>query len=109
MTRSVNFYNGGFQGRYGHKMSSVLDIQYKKPKQFGGSAYIGLLEQGLHLEGVGAKNKLTWLIGARNKSNANLLSSQETKGTYIPSSYDLQAYLTYQFSDKLSAELLGNF
>ncbi len=109
MTRSVNFYNGGFQARYGDKMSSVLDIQYKKPKQFGGSAYIGLLEQGLHLEGVGAKKKFTYLIGARNKSNANLLSSQETKGVYIPSSYDVQAYLTYQFTDKLSAELLGNF
>src|SRR5207248_3617802 len=57
MTHSVNFYNGGFQARYGDKMSSVLDIQYRKPKQFGGSVYISLLEQGLHLEGVGAKNK----------------------------------------------------
>ncbi len=110
MTRSVNFYNGGFQARYGDKMSSVLDIQYRKPKEFGGSAYVGLLEQGMHLEGVGgAKKKFTYNIGARNKSNANLLSSQETKGVYIPSSYDLQAYLTYQFNDKLSAELLGNF
>jgi len=109
MTRSVSFYNGGFQARYGDKMSSVLDIQYRKPKQFGGSAYIGLLEQGLHLEGVGAKNRFTYTIGARNKSNRNLLSSQETKGNYVPSSYDIQGYLTYQLSDKLSTELLGNF
>src|SRR5882757_8614027 len=109
MTRSVSFYNGGFQARYGDKMSSVLDIQYRKPKQFGGSAYIGLLEQGLHLEGVGAKNRFTYTVGVRNKSNRNLLSSQETKGNYVPSSYDIQGYLTYQFTDKLSAELLGNF
>lgn len=109
MTRSVNFYNGGFQARYGDKMSSVLDIQYKKPKQFGGSAYISLLEQGFHLEGVAAKNKFTYMIGVRNKSNKNLLASQETKGNYVPSSADLQALLTYQFSSKWSAELFGNF
>ena len=109
MTKTVNFYNGGFQAKYGDKMSSVLDIQYKKPKQFGGSAYISLLEQGMHLEGVGAKNKFTYLIGVRNKSNRNLLASQETKGNYVPSSADFQALLTYQFSDRWSAELFGNF
>ncbi len=109
MTRSVNFYNGGFQARYGDKMSSVLDIQYKKPKQFGGSAYISLLEQGFHLEGVAANNKFTYLVGVRNKSNKNLLASQETKGNYVPSSADLQALLTYQFNSHWSAELFGNF
>lgn len=109
MTRSVSFYNGGFQARYGDKMSSVLDIQYKKPKQFGGSAYISLLEQGFHIEGTGLKNKFTYLLGVRNKSNRNLLASQETKGNYVPSSSDLQALLTYQFNNKWSAELLGNF
>jgi len=50
MTKSVSFYTGGFQAKYGDKMSSALDIQYKRPRSFGGSAYIGLLEQGLHLE-----------------------------------------------------------
>ncbi len=108
MTRSVNFYNGGFQARYGDKMSSVLDIQYKKPKQFGGSAYVGLLEQGMHLEGSSKNNKFTYLIGARNRNNRNLLSSQETKGNYVPSSADLQGLFTYQFNDKWSAELFGN-
>lgn len=108
MTRSVSFYNGGFQARYGDKMSSVLDIQYKKPKKFGGSAYISLLEQGFHLEGVGVNRKFTYLVGVRNKSNRNLLASQETKGNYVPSSSDLQALLTYQFNNKWSAELLGN-
>lgn len=108
MTRSVNFYNGGFQARYGDKMSSVLDIQYKKPKQFGGSAYVGLLEQGMHLEGSSKNNKFTYLVGARNRNNRNLLSSQETKGNYVPSSADLQGLFTYQFNDKWSAELFGN-
>ena len=108
MTRSVGFYNGGFQAKYGDKMSSVLDVQYKKPKELQGSAYIGLLEQGFHLGGISANKKFTFLTGVRNRSNRNLLGSQETKGNYVPSSSDLQALLTYQFSSKWSAEVLGN-
>ena len=108
MARNVNFYNGGFQAKYGDKMSSVLDIQYKKPKNFGGSVYISLLEQGFHLEGSAKKEKLTYLIGVRNKSNRNLLSSQETKGAYIPSSSDLQAFITYKLNEKWQFEFLGN-
>ena len=80
MVRNINFYNGGFQAKYGDKMSSVLDIQYKKPKKFGGSAYVGILEQGLHLEGITAKNKFSYLVGVRNRSNKNLLSQPGNKG-----------------------------
>lgn len=108
LARNVSFYNGGFQARYGDKMSSVLDIQYKKPKTFGGTAYIGLLEQGLHFEGASKNGKFTYLIGVRNRSNRNLLSSQETKGNYVPSSSDLQAQFTYQINARNSIELLGN-
>jgi len=108
MTGGIKFYNGGFQTKYGDKMSSVLDITYKKPKTNGGSAYVGLLEQGLHFEGVAAKNKVTYVLGARNRSNRNLLSSQETKGNYIPSSADLQGLITYQLSNKWQFELLAN-
>jgi hypothetical protein len=108
MTRNVNFYNGGFQAKYGDKLSSVLDIQYKKPRAFGGSAYISLLEQGLQLEGTGAHNRFSYLVGARNRSNRNLLSSQETRGAYLPSASDLQGLFTWKFSDRWSAELLTN-
>lgn len=108
MVRNINFYNGGFQAKYGDKMSSVLDIQYNKPKRFGGSAYVGILEQGLHVEGTSNNNKFSYLIGARNRSNKNLLSRQETQGNYVPSSSDLQALLTYQLSNKSSVELFGN-
>ncbi len=108
LARNVSFYNGGFQARYGDKMSSVLDIQYKKPRQFGGSAYIGVLEQGLQLEGMTRDSKFSYLIGVRNRSNRNLLSSQETQGNYVPSSADLQALLTYQLTARSSLELLGN-
>ena len=108
LARNVSFYNGGFQAKYGDKMSSVLDIQYKKPRNFGGSVYVGLLEQGLHLEGITKNNKFSYLIGVRNRSNRNLLKSQETQGNYVPSSSDLQALLTYQINAKNSIELLGN-
>src|SRR5258706_11715898 len=108
LVRNINFYNGGFQAKYGDKMSSVLDIQYKRPKKFGGSAYVGILEQGIHLEGITAKNKLSYLIGIRNRSNKNLLSRQETQGNYVPSSSDLQLLIDYQFNTKWQAELFGN-
>jgi CarboxypepD_reg-like domain/TonB-dependent Receptor Plug Domain len=107
LTRSVSFYTGGFQARYGDKMSSALDIQYRKPTTFSGSAYLGVLEQGLHLEGVGAQGRFTYLLGARNRSDGSLLSSQETKGTYAPSSSDVQALLTWQVNSRDRLELLG--
>lgn len=108
MVRNINFYNGGFQAKYGDKMSSVLDIQYNKPRSFGGSAYVGILEQGLHVEGTSNNNKFSYLIGARNRSNRNLLSRQETEGNYVPSSSDLQALLTYQLTNRSTIELFGN-
>ncbi len=109
LTGSISFYNGGFQAKYGDKMSSVLDVQYRKPKESGGSVYAGLLEQGLHLEGVSKNQKFTYLAGIRNRSNRNLLRSQETKGNYVPSSSDLQALLTYQVNNTWQLEMLGNF
>ncbi|MFT3946052.1 MAG: carboxypeptidase-like regulatory domain-containing protein [Agriterribacter sp.] len=109
LTGAINFYNGGFQSKYGDKMSSVLDIQYRKPKAFGGSAYVSLLEQGFHIEGSSKKEKFTYLIGVRNRSNRNLVSSQETKGNYIPSSSDIQALLTYKLNNTWQFEMLGNF
>jgi hypothetical protein len=107
LAKNVNFYNGGFQAKYGDKMSSVLDIQYKKPKTFGGSVYVSLLEQGAHIEGSSKKGNVTYLFGVRNKSNRNLLSSQETIGSYIPSSSDFQTFITYKVNEKLQFELLG--
>jgi hypothetical protein len=107
LVKNIDFYTGGFQAKYGDKISSVLDIQYNKPVAFGGSVYISLLEQGLHLEGLSKNKKLSWLFGVRSKTNRNLLSTQETKGNYIPSAADLQAYLTYKISEKLQLEVLG--
>ena len=109
LARNVSFYTGGFQAKYGDKMSSVLDIQYKKPTTFGGSAYVSFLEQGLQLEGSAKKGKVTWLAAVRNKNNRNLLSNQPTQGAYIPSASDAQAYITYQVSKKWQLEVLSIF
>ena len=107
LAKNVSFYTGGFQAKYGDKMSSVLDIQYKKPTSFGGSAYVSLLEQGLHAEGSEKNGAVTYLVGVRNKNNRNLLSNQPTQGAYIPSASDVQAYITYQLNKKWQLELLG--
>lgn len=109
LARNVNFYNGGFQARYGDKMSSVLDIQYKRPRQFGGSAYISLLEQGFHLEGASRNERLSYLIGVRNRSNRNLLGSQEIKGAYVPSSSDLQGTVSWRLNERWLIEAMLNF
>ena len=109
LVRNVDFYNGGFQAKFGDKMSSVLDVGYKKPTQFAGSAYAGLLEQGFHLEGSNRKEKkFTYLLGIRNRNLNNLLSAQETKGNYVPSSSDLQLNLTWQPRPNWQLEMLGN-
>lgn len=118
LVKNISFYNGGFQSKYGDKMSSVLDVQYKKPRattlpgktsRFGGLVYVGILEQGLHTEGISRNNKLSYLIGIRNRSNRNLLSRQETRGNYVPASSDLQALIQFQISEKWQAEWLSNF
>jgi len=63
----------------------------------------------MHLEGTSKNNRLTYLLGARNRTNKTLFSSQETKGSYSPSSSDFQALLTYQLTPKSLLELLGTF
>ncbi len=109
LTGRISFYNGGFQAKYGDKMSSVLDIQYKKPKQFGGSAYISLLEQGFHLEGSSRGGRFSYLLGLRQRTDRNLLTSQETKGSYVPTSTGIQALFTYDMNERWQWELLGLF
>lgn len=107
LAKRVNFYTGGFQSKFGDKMSSVLDIGYKKPTTFGGSVYAGLLEQGAHIEGANKNKRIFFLAGARNKSNRNLLSSQPTVGAYLPSAADIQGMLTVDLSKHWQIELLG--
>jgi len=106
---NVNFSLGGFQSKYGDKMSSVLDVTYKKPTQFGGSFMMSLLGANLHLEGVSKNKKLTYLIGVREKNNQYLLQSQPTKGVYNPSFTDVQALVNYHINSRWEVEAIGNY
>jgi len=109
LTAGVNFSVGGFQSKYGDKMSSVLDVTYKRPKKFAGSVMLSLLGLQAHVEGATRNKKLTYLLGVRQKSNQYLLQSQPTKGQYNPSFTDIQGLINYRFSDRWELELIGNY
>nr|HMT30858.1 carboxypeptidase-like regulatory domain-containing protein [Bacteroidia bacterium] len=109
LVSGINFSAGGFEANYGDKLSSVLDIKYKKPTKFAGSAYASLLGGGLHLEGINKKKNLGYLLGVRYKSNSYLFKSLETKGEYKPVFADVQGLLSWDIDDKTELSFLGNF
>jgi hypothetical protein len=108
MVSSVQFSAGGFDASYGDKMSSVLDVTYKEPTQFGGSASASLLGGSLHMEGADKEGKLTFISGIRYKTNQYLLGSLDTKGEYKPKFLDFQTYIKYRFNSKFDISFLGN-
>ena len=108
MVSSIQFSAGGFSAEYGDKLSSVLDIHYKKPTEFRGSASASLLGGNAHIEGAGKNNRFTFISGIRYKTTKFLLGTLETKGDYNPSFLDFQSYLTYDLSPKLEVSALLN-
>jgi hypothetical protein len=109
LVSGVNFSVGGFQSKYGDKMSSVLDVTYKRPKEFGGRVMASMLGASIALEGASKNQKLTYLVGLRHKSNQYLLKAQPTKGIYNPSFTDAQALINYKFNSKWEIEAIGNY
>lgn len=108
LVSSIQFAAGGFDARYGDKMSSVLDIRYKRPRAFAASASASLLGGSAHLEGSALKGKLTHITGVRYKANRYLLNTLQTDGDYKPRFFDLQTYLTYHVNNRFDISLLGN-
>lgn len=109
MVSSVLFSAGGFEAKYGDKMSSVLDVLYRRPRKFAGTVSGSLLGSNLHLEGVSKDFRFTWLIGGRYKTNKYLLSKLDTKGAYKPFFADVQAYTTYDINTNWEIDFLGNY
>jgi len=114
LIRDLSFSSGGFQAKYGDKMSSVLDVKYKRPEETRGSVGLSLLGTSVHLEGskkVGndAYKKFRYLVGLRYKTNSYLLSSLDTKGEYTPNFTDIQSYLTYDISQDLQIGWIANY
>lgn len=109
LVSSVKFSAGGYDARYGDKMSSALDITYKRPIRFAGSASVSLLGASTHVEGASRGRRFTYLAGFRYKTTSYLLNTLETLGDYKPQFADFQTLLTYQLSRKLEISFLGNY
>ena len=108
LVSSILFSAGGFEARYGDKMSSVLDIQYKKPRDFGGGFSGSLLGGSLFLEDASKDHRFTQIHGLRYRSNAYVLGSLDSQGDYRPSFVDYQTYITFDLNDKLELAFMGN-
>jgi len=114
MIRDLEFSSGGFESKYGDKMSSVLDIRYKRPEDFRASVTGSLLGASAHIEGSkrlgpNAYNKFRYLVGARYKTNAYLLGSSNITGEYVPTFTDIQAYLSYDLTKELQLGFISNY
>ena len=106
MVENVSFSSGGFSAKYGDKMSSALDITYRRPESFEASAMASLLGGSAY---VGTSNKkFSMSHGLRYKTNRYLLGSLETTGEYRPNQLDYQTYITYEPNRRWTLELLGN-
>ena len=106
MVEQIGFSTGGFEAKYGDKMSSALDIQYKRPKKFEATASASLLGAGAY---VGFSNKkFSWSNGLRYKTTRYLLGTLETKGEYQPNFLDYQTYLTFDPNKRWSISLIGD-
>lgn len=108
LVQNVDFSAGGFQAKYGDKLSSVLDITYKTPYQFEANADLSLLGGSISVENVSKDSKFSGIVGLRYRDNSLLVNAKETKTNYDPTFADLQTYLTYKFTDKFHLSFLGN-
>lgn len=106
MVEKISFSTGGYEARYGDKMSSALNIQYRKPKKFEATASASMLGASAFI-GVSNK-KVSWSNGFRYKTTKHLLGSMDTKGEYSPTFIDYQTYLTYTPNKRWEIKLLGN-
>lgn len=106
MVGSIGFSTGGYEAKYGDKMSSALDITYRKPKKFeanaqasllGGSAYIGF-----------SNKKFAWANAVRYKTSKALLNTLQTDGEYDPKFIDYQTYLSFTPNKRWQVDFIGN-
>ncbi|WP_276391300.1 TonB-dependent receptor [Eudoraea chungangensis] len=108
MVESLEFSSGGFQANYGDKLSSVLDITYKRPSEFALSVDASLLGASLTAETISKNRNFTSITGARYRNNSLLVNSQDTNANFTPIFADVQTFLSYQFSSKFNLSFLGN-
>jgi hypothetical protein len=108
MVQNVNFSAGGFQAKYGDKLSSVLDITYRTPTAFSTTINASLLGGSVTVEGVMLQNKLSALVGVRYRDNSLFINSKDVVTTSNPNFADAQTFLSYRVNSKLKIDFLGN-
>ncbi|MCX6305105.1 MAG: TonB-dependent receptor [Bacteroidetes bacterium] len=108
LVAGISFSSGGFDAKYGDKMSSVLDIRYKKPTEFAASFDVSLLGASAHVEGTFSK-KVSYLLGTRYKTNSYILKGLDTKGNYKPRFFDIQGMMNFEISKKWELSVFGTF
>ena len=107
LTSSIDFFAGGFEAKYGDKLSSVLDVKYKEPKKNRRSFSTSLMGTNLTIEGNNKNYRLSYILGHRYKTNEFLINSLDLDGNFVPKMHDFQAYLTYQLTPETKLSFLG--
>jgi hypothetical protein len=108
LTSSVDFSSGGFQAKFGDKLSSVLDITYRRPTSLEASLDASLLGVSVSAGGISDDGKFTSVVGLRYRDNSLFVNAKETETNFKPTFLDGQAYLTYKFNNKFELGFLGN-
>lgn len=109
MVQNINFSAGGFQAKYGDKLSSVLDITYRKPTETATTIDASLLGASVTFEGQFLDKKLSTITGVRYRDNSLFVNSKQIETNFRPRFTDVQTYLSYEFSEKFNLNFLGNF
>ena len=109
MVENITFSSGGFDAKFGDKLSSVLDIQYKDPKGWKSHLSVSLLGVSATIEGVNKSKRWSHITSYRQKTNQFLLNSLDTKSNYRPSFKDLQSLNIYHFNSSMKVSLLGHY
>ena len=108
LTSSVDFSAGGFQAKFGDKLSSVLDITYRKPTEVKASLDASLLGVSVSAGDISDDGKFTGIVGLRYRDNSLFVNAKETQTNFKPTFLDAQTYLSYKFNNKLEIGFLGN-
>ncbi|WP_298224345.1 carboxypeptidase-like regulatory domain-containing protein [Flavobacterium sp.] len=108
MVQNIDFSAGGFQAKFGDKLSSVLDITYRRPTKFGASMDASFLGGAVSVEAVSKNQKWAAITGVRYRDNSLLVNSQETQTNFKPTFADVQTNVTYNPNTKWQFSFLGN-
>lgn len=109
MVKNIDFSAGGFQAKYGDKLSSVLDITYKKPKEKTTTIDASLLGASATFEGEFLDKKLSAISGIRYRNNSLFVNSKQIETNFQPIFTDVQTFLSYNINNSFKLNFLGNF